>query len=133
MHEGIDIGARSGTPIVSTADGVVSFAGKKPGFGNFIKIRHGYGVETIYAHAKKLFVKSGKIVKRGESNCGRWQYWLLHRTSCSLRDKGKSNTGRPTLLHFKLIQVSGEKMLDGLKKIFWNKHTRAIKKLNIEV
>ena len=66
MHEGIDIGARSGTPIVSTADGVVSFAGKKPGFGNFIKIRHGYGVETIYAHAKKLFVKSGKIVKRGD-------------------------------------------------------------------
>jgi murein DD-endopeptidase MepM/ murein hydrolase activator NlpD len=66
MHEGIDIGARSGTPIVSTADGVVLFSGKKPGFGNFIKIRHGYGVETIYAHAKKLFVRAGKKVKRGE-------------------------------------------------------------------
>lgn len=66
MHEGIDIGARAGTPIVSTADGVVIFSGKKPGFGNFIKIRHGYGVETIYAHAKKLFVRAGKKVKRGD-------------------------------------------------------------------
>ena len=66
MHEGIDIGARAGTPIVSTADGVVVFSGKKPGFGNFIKIRHGYGVETIYAHAKKLFVKAGKKVRRGD-------------------------------------------------------------------
>ena len=66
MHEGIDIGARSGTPIVSTADGVVIYAGKKPGFGNFIKIRHGYGLETIYAHAKKLFVRPGKKVRRGD-------------------------------------------------------------------
>ena len=66
MHEGIDIGARSGTPIVSTADGVVVFSGKKPGFGNFIKIRHGFGIETIYAHAKKLFVRAGRKVKRGD-------------------------------------------------------------------
>jgi murein DD-endopeptidase MepM/ murein hydrolase activator NlpD len=66
MHEGIDIGARSGTPIVSTADGLVVFSGKKPGFGNFIKIRHGFGIETIYAHAKKLFVKAGRKVQRGD-------------------------------------------------------------------
>lgn len=66
MHEGIDIGARSGTSIISTADGKVVFAGRKPGFGNFIKIQHGFGVETIYAHAKKLFVRTGKVVKRGD-------------------------------------------------------------------
>ena len=60
MHEGIDIGARAGTPIVSTADGVVIFSGKKPGFGNFIKIRHGYGVETIYAHAKNFLFELEK-------------------------------------------------------------------------
>ena len=66
MHEGIDIGAPSGFPINATADGVISYAGKKPGFGNFIKIKHGYGIETIYAHAKKLFVKSGQKIKRGQ-------------------------------------------------------------------
>lgn len=66
MHEGIDIGARSGTPIVAAADGRVTFAGKKPGFGNFIQIDHGYGVESFYAHAKGLFTKQGQLVNRGD-------------------------------------------------------------------
>lgn len=66
MHEGIDIGAPSGHPINATADGVISFAGIKPGFGNFIKIKHGYGIETIYAHAKNLFVKTGQKIQRGQ-------------------------------------------------------------------
>lgn len=66
MHEGIDIGARSGTPIVAAADGRITFAGKKPGFGNFVQIDHGYGVESFYAHAKGLFTKKGELVKRGD-------------------------------------------------------------------
>lgn len=66
MHEGIDIGARSGTPIVSAADGRVAFAGKKPGFGYFVQIDHGYGVESFYAHAKGLFAQKGQTVKRGD-------------------------------------------------------------------
>jgi len=66
MHEGIDIGARSGTPILAAADGRVTFAGKKPGFGNFIQIDHGYGVETFYAHAKGLHTKKGRVVTRGD-------------------------------------------------------------------
>ncbi|MCF8058507.1 MAG: M23 family metallopeptidase [Bacteriovoracaceae bacterium] len=66
MHEGVDIGARSGTPIVAAADGRITFAGKKPGFGNFVQIDHGYGVETFYAHAKGLFTKKGQVVKRGD-------------------------------------------------------------------
>lgn len=66
MHEGIDIGARPGTPIVATADGRVANAGVKPGFGYFVQVDHGYGVETFYAHAKKLFAKRGQVVKRGD-------------------------------------------------------------------
>ncbi len=66
MHEGVDIGARSGTLIVAAADGRITFAGKKPGFGNFVQIDHGYGVETFYAHAKGLFTKKGQIVSRGD-------------------------------------------------------------------
>jgi len=66
MHEGIDIGARTGTPIVAAADGRVIFSGRKPGFGMFVHVDHGYGVESFYAHAKKLYTKKGSIVKRGE-------------------------------------------------------------------
>ncbi len=65
MHEGLDIGARPGTPIVSPADGQVAFAGTKPGFGKFVQLDHGYGVETFYAHVKKFFVRRGQIVRRG--------------------------------------------------------------------
>jgi murein DD-endopeptidase MepM/ murein hydrolase activator NlpD len=65
MHEGIDIGARPGSQIISPADGLVTFAGKKPGFGYFVQVDHGYGIETIYAHASKLEVLVGDITKRG--------------------------------------------------------------------
>jgi murein DD-endopeptidase MepM/ murein hydrolase activator NlpD len=66
MHEGLDIGAPTGTPILAPADGIITYSGRKPGFGKFIQINHGYGVESTYAHAHKLFVKQGIIVKRGE-------------------------------------------------------------------
>ena len=65
MHEGLDIGAKPGTPIIAPADGRVLYAGIKPGFGKFVQIDHGYGVETFYAHNKRLFVRKGDIVKRG--------------------------------------------------------------------
>ena len=65
MHEGLDFGARPGTPIYAPADGVVIYSGTKPGFGNTLSIDHGYGLETIYAHAKSLNVKKGEQVTRG--------------------------------------------------------------------
>ena len=66
MHEGIDIGAPIGSKVISPADGVVTFAGTKPGFGQFVEIDHGYGIETIYGHASSLAVKKGGKIKRGE-------------------------------------------------------------------
>jgi murein DD-endopeptidase MepM/ murein hydrolase activator NlpD len=66
MHEGIDVGAPIGTPIVAPADGVVTFSGPKPGFGNFVQIDHGYGVETIFGHASALIAKKGQKVSRGD-------------------------------------------------------------------
>jgi murein DD-endopeptidase MepM/ murein hydrolase activator NlpD len=65
MHEGIDVGAPYGTPIFSPADGVVTYSGEKAGFGKFVQVDHGYGIETIYAHSQALFVKSGERIKRG--------------------------------------------------------------------
>ncbi|MBP9679908.1 MAG: peptidoglycan DD-metalloendopeptidase family protein [Bacteriovorax sp.] len=66
MHEGLDIGAPTGTPIVAPADGVITFSGAKPGFGNFVQIDHGYGVETIFGHASSLSVKKGQKITRGD-------------------------------------------------------------------
>ena len=67
MHEGLDIGANIGTKIVAPADGVITFSGAKPGFGNFIQIDHGYGLETIFGHASTLAVKKGQKVSRGDT------------------------------------------------------------------
>jgi murein DD-endopeptidase MepM/ murein hydrolase activator NlpD len=66
MHEGIDVGANFGNPVRASADGIVTYSGIKPGFGHFVQIEHGYGVETLYAHSSKLHVSNGQKVKRGE-------------------------------------------------------------------
>ncbi|MBT3235532.1 MAG: peptidoglycan DD-metalloendopeptidase family protein [Bdellovibrionales bacterium] len=65
MHEGIDIGARRGGHVIAPADGLIIQAEKRPGFGRFVQIDHGYGVETIFAHNTALKVKMGDRVKRG--------------------------------------------------------------------
>jgi murein DD-endopeptidase MepM/ murein hydrolase activator NlpD len=67
IHKGMDIAGRSGTPIVATADGVVSFVGRRKDFGRVIEIDHGRGIVTRYAHCKKILKKLGTKVKRGES------------------------------------------------------------------
>ncbi len=66
MHEGLDVGASFGTPIFAPADGVITYAGKKAGFGLFVQIDHGYGIETIYAHSQKIVAKNGQKVRRGD-------------------------------------------------------------------
>lgn len=66
MHEGLDIGAPYGAPIFAPADGIITFSGLKAGFGKFVQIDHGYGIETLYAHSQKLIVRKGDKVKRGE-------------------------------------------------------------------
>lgn len=65
MHEGLDIGAPFGTHILASADGIVTYSGEKAGFGKFVQVDHGYGIETIYAHNRDLYVKSGQKIKRG--------------------------------------------------------------------
>jgi murein DD-endopeptidase MepM/ murein hydrolase activator NlpD len=65
MHEGIDVGAPYGTRISAPADGIITYSGEKAGFGKFIQIDHGYGIETIYAHNQSLNVRNGQKVKRG--------------------------------------------------------------------
>ena len=66
MHWGIDITAPSGTPIYATADGTISFNGRKGGYGKTCMIDHGYGYQTLYGHMKTITVRNGQKVKRGE-------------------------------------------------------------------
>ena len=66
FHGAFDIANREGTPIVSPANGVVTYAGKKRLLGNYVVIDHGYGLVTSYGHLAKMNVKRGKKVKRGE-------------------------------------------------------------------
>jgi murein DD-endopeptidase MepM/ murein hydrolase activator NlpD len=67
LHQGIDIAAKSGTPIAAAAAGTVVFAGKNKGYGNMVMIEHADGRRTVYAHAKSLFVKAGDIVTGGQT------------------------------------------------------------------
>ncbi len=65
MHEGIDFAGPVGKPILATAEGVVVMAEYSGGYGNHVKIDHGFSYETLYAHMSSLEVKLGDRVKRG--------------------------------------------------------------------
>lgn len=65
-HSGIDIGGQRGTPILATGKGKVIFAGRDGYYGNVVRIDHGYGYVTVYAHLTKTTVKEGDRVTRGE-------------------------------------------------------------------
>lgn len=67
MHEGIDFSVESGTPIRAAAGGVVVSAEYHSAYGNLVEIDHGNGLITRYAHASKLLVKQGMLVKRGQA------------------------------------------------------------------
>ncbi|HEY5133130.1 MAG TPA: M23 family metallopeptidase [Candidatus Krumholzibacteriaceae bacterium] len=66
LHPGLDYRARTGTPVLSTASGVVSQTGRDGGYGLMIELDHGNGFKTRYAHLSKILVNRGQKVKRGE-------------------------------------------------------------------
>ncbi|HEY0562953.1 MAG TPA: M23 family metallopeptidase [Methylophilus sp.] len=66
FHEGLDFQANSGEPILAAADGIVTTAEHTPDYGNLVKVNHGSGLETRYAHASKLMVKAGDRVAKGQ-------------------------------------------------------------------
>ncbi|MBO9408074.1 peptidoglycan DD-metalloendopeptidase family protein [Shimia sp. R9_1] len=90
MHKGTDFAARYGTPIHSTADGVVVHAGWQSGYGRLVKIRHEHGIETRYAHLAKIRVKVGQRISRGDR----------------IGDMGNSGRSTGTHLHYE-VRVNG--------------------------
>ena len=90
-HVGIDLSAVEGTPILSAAKGVVSYAGWKSGYGNTVEIDHGFGYMTRYAHASKLLVTRGQAVLRNEV----------------IAQVGRTGTATASHLHYE-VWVDGE-------------------------
>ena len=66
FHYGLDFAVNTGTNVYAPADGKIKFVGKQGGFGNVLKIDHGNGNRTLFAHLSKIKVKSGSFVKRGD-------------------------------------------------------------------
>lgn len=66
FHEGLDFTANTGTPIRAAADGIVSAAEQGGAYGKLVKIEHGAGLETRYAHTSKILVKVGERVTKGQ-------------------------------------------------------------------
>jgi len=66
MHHGYDIAARTGTPVLATAHGVVSKVASLSDYGKMVVLDHGYGYQTYYAHNSKILVKVGQRIQRGD-------------------------------------------------------------------
>lgn len=66
LHTGLDFPADVGTPVLAAAGGVVVAHEFHPAYGNMLEIDHGNDLITRYAHASRLLVKSGDIVKKGQ-------------------------------------------------------------------
>ena len=66
MHQGMDFGAPMGAPIVAATDGIVGFAGRHGGHGNYVRLNHGGGISTGYAHMSRIIARPGEHVRQGQ-------------------------------------------------------------------
>ncbi len=66
FHSGVDFAGREGMKVTAVADGVVTFASRRHGYGNLVEITHGNGLVTRYAHNKNNLVAPGDRVQKGQ-------------------------------------------------------------------
>jgi murein DD-endopeptidase MepM/ murein hydrolase activator NlpD len=105
-HAGIDLAAPRGTAIFATAEGVVTSAKYESGYGNVVRIRHGFGFETVYAHQSRMRVRPGQEVSRGEQ----------------IGDMGSTGRSTGSHLHYE-VRVNGQPVnpmiyLEAAKDVF---------------
>ena len=107
FHQGQDITVKSGTPVYAPADGIVKRAYYAGGFGNHIKLDHGNGYTTLFAHLSKIKVKHGQNVNRGDvigltGNTGRSTAPHLH---YEIHHYGESKNPLDYFFHFSKINT----------------------------
>jgi murein DD-endopeptidase MepM/ murein hydrolase activator NlpD len=66
FHSGLDFAGKMGSDVMAVAAGVVTYAGKRSGYGNLVEINHGNGYSTRYGHNSKILVSVGQTVKKGQ-------------------------------------------------------------------
>lgn len=66
FHKGDDLACEEGTPVLAALDGVVVAARRSTSYGNYLRVHHAGGEETLYAHLQYLFVRTGEIVTAGQ-------------------------------------------------------------------
>ncbi len=67
FHIGNDLAAAEGTAVLAAADGIVRMAGRHKSYGNYLRVLHADGDETLYAHLQYLFVRAGEAVSAGQT------------------------------------------------------------------
>jgi len=111
MHKGLDIGAPYGSPIHAMTDGVVAFAGRTGGYGNFVKLVHGGGMASGYGHMSRIAVSSGTRVRQGQvigyvgstgMSTGPHLHWEVWKNGAAINPRSVSFAS--------VAQLSGEKL-----------------------
>lgn len=88
FHNGLDLVAPHGSPILAVADGVVVVSRRAGAYGLLVRIDHGYGFQTRYGHCSNVFVRPGDVVRRGE---------VIATVGCSGRSTGNH-------LHYEVLR-----------------------------
>lgn len=88
FHQGVDLACAEGTPVLAAMDGVVSMASRSASYGNYIRLLHPDGTETLYAHLQYLYVRPGEVVEAGQP----------------LGSAGQTGRATGPHLHFELFQ-----------------------------
>ncbi len=111
MHKGLDIGAPYGSPIHAMTDGIVTFAGRTGGYGNFVKLVHGGGMASGYGHMSRIAVSSGTRVQQGQvigyvgstgMSTGPHLHWEVWKNGAAINPRSVSFAS--------VAQLSGEKL-----------------------
>ena len=111
MHKGLDIGAPYGSPIHAMTDGIVAFAGRTGGYGNFVKLVHGGGMASGYGHMSRIAVSSGTRVRQGQvigyvgstgMSTGPHLHWEVWRNGAAINPRSVSFSS--------VAALSGEKL-----------------------
>ena len=106
MHKGMDIAAPYGSPIYAAVDGVVAFAGREGGYGNFVKLAHGGGLASGYGHMSRIAVFPGERVRQGEvigyvgstgSSTGPHLHWEVWKNGAAINPRSISFSSIATL------------------------------------